>query len=62
MTYVNISLDKSKNNHYFIYSNYDEKGAPIRSAAPFLRPKKMFNSKMISGYDLPGTIDTEPMR
>ena len=38
------------------------KGAPIRSAAPFLRPKKMFNSKMISGDALPGTSDTEPMR
>ena len=38
------------------------KGAPIRSVAPFLRPKKMFNSKMISGEDLLGTIDTEPMR
>ena len=38
------------------------KGAPIRSVAPFLRPKKMFNSKMISGDDLLGTIATEPMR
>ena len=38
------------------------KEGPIRSAAPFLRPKKMFNSKMISGEDLLGTIDTEPMR
>ena len=38
------------------------KGAPIRSVAPFLRTKKMFNSKMISGEDLLGTIDTEPMR
>ena len=62
MTYVNISLDKSKNNYYFIYSSYNDKGAPIRSAAPFLRPKKMFNSKMISGDDLLGIIDTEPMR
>ena len=61
MTYENIFLDKNKNNHYFIYSNYNE-GAPIRSVAPFLRPKKMFNSKMISGEGLLGTIDTEPMR
>ncbi len=38
------------------------KGAPIRSAAPFLRPKKIFNSKMISGDDLLGIIETEPMR
>ncbi len=38
------------------------KGAPIRSAAPFLQPKKIFNSKMISGEDLLGTINTEPMR
>ena len=38
------------------------KGAPIRSVAPFWRPKKMFNSKMISGEDLIGTINTEPMR
>ena len=38
------------------------KGGPIRSVAPFLRPKKMFNSKMISAEDLLGTIDTEPMQ
>ena len=38
------------------------KGAPIRSVAPFLRPQKMFNSKIISGDDLLGTIATEPMR
>ena len=62
MTYAYISLDKSKDNHYFIYSNYNDEGSPIRSAAPFLRPKKMFNSKMISGDDLLGTIATEPMR
>ena len=37
-------------------------GALVRSAAPFLRSKKMFNSKVISGDDLLGTIATEPMR
>lgn len=60
MTYEDISLDKSKTIIIFIYIT--TKGAPIRSVAPFLQPKKMFNSKMISGEDLLGTIDTEPMR
>ena len=28
MTYVHIPLDKSKDNYYFIYSNYNDEGSP----------------------------------
>ena len=62
MTYVHITLDKIKNNQYFIYSNHNDEGAPIRLVAPLLRSKKMFNGTIIVGEDLLGTIDTEPMR
>ena len=35
MTYVIISLDKSKDNHYFIYSNYNDEGSPDSVGSSF---------------------------
>ena len=58
-----MPLDKSKDNQYFIYSNYNDEREPrFGRQLPFCGLKKMFNSKMISGDDLLGIIDTEPMR
>ena len=46
----------------FIYSNYNDEGSPDSVGSSLFTAQKMFNSKMISGEDLLGTIDTEPMR
>ena len=63
MTYEHIPLDKSNDNHYFIYSNYNDEGNPDSvGSSLFCSLKKMFNGKMISGDDLLGIIETEPMR
>ena len=42
--------------------HYNDEGGADSVGSSLLRPKKMFNDKIIFGNNPIGTIDTEPMR